>query len=469
MKRGAVLLTVIVAGVLGRGLSAHAETVVLDRSGTVELGRLGGPHETEFAWRAPHFVRQVRRELTALLCAGATSACPALLAGDRVVFSTLDWPMQQAAERLLRAAVFRDHGAFSIHNGALGALDYRTGDVLAWVGSADFDAPASPGLQPQFDVLSQGWRQPGSAFKPFAYLAGLETGVLTAASRLNDVVTEFEPGYVPRNADGKTHGPLLLRDALRNSLNIPAVEATTRIGATTISEVAARFGLAGKPDAPEAGLAAALGVTELLPADVLSAYGALANEGTLTQRRFILKIAEPGRPGLAPAPVRRRVCSAEVAFLVTSLITSAQVPQGAERTGWAVRARDGSRPVALKSGTSNGARDMSAYGYLAPPTVASLPAVAVGVWMGNADGSPAGDTRAAETAVPLWRAFVSEVSRDWPVRAFGSPPEGVVKATVDAETGLAPTAQTRKLRDEWFLRGTEPRSGAGELLAAPTK
>lgn len=448
--------------------AARAETVVLDRTATVELGRLGGVTESEFGWRAPHFMRQVRTQLWALLCEGALPpACAARLAQDRVVVSSLDWEMQKSAARLVRESVTGEHGAYAIQNAALAALDYRTGEVLAWVGSASFDAPASAGLQPQFDVLAQGWRQPASAFKPFVYLAGIEAGAFTPATRLNDTAVEFEPGFAPHNADGKEHGRVRVREALRHSLNIPAVEASRLAGPAAIRELAVRFGLAQAADAPDPGLAEALGVTERRPADMLAGYAALANGGLWVARRFIRTATAPGRPAIAPDGATRRACSAEGAFLMTSLLASGRIPDAGNRAGWALPARGAVREVVMKTGTSSGARDMNAYGYLAPPTDPALPALAVGVWMGNSDGSPAGDTLAAVTAVPLWRAFVTEVSRDWPVARFGPPPAGVVNVAIDAATGDLPTAQTRETLNEWFLRGTEPRGGASALLAAP--
>ncbi len=140
----------------------------------------------------------------------------------------------------------------NIHNGALIALDYRTGQVLAYAGSADFYAkpvkdPAKPGsnlFDPEYDVLSSGiGRQPGSAFKPINYLVGIQDTKLTAASMFMDVATNFGGGYTPHDADNFERGPVRLREALQYSLNIPAVKAASINGVAHLMQRAQEFGL----------------------------------------------------------------------------------------------------------------------------------------------------------------------------------------------------------------------------------
>ena len=113
-----------------------------------------------------------------------------------------------------------------VRNGALIAIDYRTGHILAYVGSANYYAESkNPKFQPKFDVLADGWRQPGSAMKPINYITGIESRTLTAASMFMDVSTDFGGKYVPLNSDKLERGPVRLRQALQFSLNIPAVKA----------------------------------------------------------------------------------------------------------------------------------------------------------------------------------------------------------------------------------------------------
>ena len=114
-----------------------------------------------------------------------------------------------------------------LHNGAIVATDYQTGQIIAYVGSMDYYSTASsPAFQPQFDVAGSGWRQPGSAFKPFNYLTGIDDKVMTAASMFLDAATDFGGGYSPSDADNLERGPVRARNALQFSLNIPSVKAT---------------------------------------------------------------------------------------------------------------------------------------------------------------------------------------------------------------------------------------------------
>ena len=105
-------------------------------------------------------------------------------------------------------------------------IDYRTGEVLAYVGSASYTAKGNKKFQPQFDVLADGWRQPGSSFKPIDYAIGIDDKTMTAATMFMDVVTDFGGGYTPTQADKLERGPVRVRSALQFSLNIPAIKAT---------------------------------------------------------------------------------------------------------------------------------------------------------------------------------------------------------------------------------------------------
>ena len=153
-----------------------------------------------------------------------------------------------------------------VNNGAMVALDYQTGEVIAYVGSAGYylSELTSPQFQPQFDVVGNGWRQPGSAFKPFNYVTGIDDRTMTAASMFMDVTTKFpggqgQPVYIPTDADLLERGPLRLRQALNFSLNIPAVKALTINGIQHVFEKAQQFGFQFKNDQPSATLSLTLG------------------------------------------------------------------------------------------------------------------------------------------------------------------------------------------------------------------
>ena len=137
----------------------------------------------------------------------------------------------------------------NIHNAASAVMDYRTGEVLAYVGSAQLRGKGNKKFQPQFDVLSKGWRQPGSSIKPIDYAIGIDDKTLTASTMLMDVVTDFGRGFTPTQADKIERGPVRVRNALQFSLNIPAIKATIMQGLEHTFQRSQDFGLVFPPTA----------------------------------------------------------------------------------------------------------------------------------------------------------------------------------------------------------------------------
>ena len=269
-------------------------------------------------WRAPQFVWQVRDELGQILC-GSTQ-CQKIDTGGYTVYTTLNYGFQRIVEKWLYAAAMVPNqsnqaatlqsppdpqgewswikalSGHNIHNGAAGVMDYRTGEVLAYAGSASYTTPGNKKFQPQFDVLSDGWRQPGSSIKPINYAIGIDDGTMTAATMFMDVVTDFAPSgakaFTPTQADSLERGPVRLRNALQFSLNIPAIKAGFINGLDHQFERTKDFGLtypAGTvPVASES-----IGTLEVHPIDLISAFGAIANGGVLMPRHTILKVLGP--------------------------------------------------------------------------------------------------------------------------------------------------------------------------------
>ena len=214
------------------------------KSDPVVLGSQADPH-----WVAPHFVWAVRDELTAKLCGVDAETCTAMENGGLRITTTLDAGLQKIAEKWVQAAAIVPHAknpaaaakalgfksvepwmtnlrSKNLRNSALVALDYQTGELVAYVGSANYYATSSnPQFQPQYDVVGKGFRQPGSAFKPFNYAVAIDDKKLTAGSMLMDVGTTFAGNYSPSDADNLERGPVRVRNALQFSLNIPAVKA----------------------------------------------------------------------------------------------------------------------------------------------------------------------------------------------------------------------------------------------------
>ena len=448
-------------------------------------------------FKAPHFVWYAKAQLDALLADRA----PAERGGYRVITS-LDMRAQELAETFVTAGTIYTnlppgqmidaieaagleedrrwieslHG-LDIRNGALVAMDARTGEILAHVGSAGYyrDDLKADAFDPKFDVAGHGYRQPGSAWKPLVYAAAFDQAALTPGSLLLDVTTEFARGWFPRNADVRERGPVLVRDALNYSLNIPAIRALDRVGVENVAALADQMGLTfarGDRHLAQAGLAGAIGTAETNMVELTSAFGALANSGAQMDPHPILQVfdSEGNELPIVPDNAPRQVISEQASWLVTDILKDSTDP--AANTVFGPRLQifsDSTDPLqpdgvrrfaAAKTGTTNDLRDLSVYGYLGPPADPGAPHVVASVWLGNSDHSPpnGGDIEiiAADGPGRIWSAFLRELSESWPNSPFPSPPQGVVASTIDMWSGGAPGPWTRETRVEYFIEGTQP-------------
>ena len=410
--------------------------------------------------------------------------------GGYRVTTTLDWGMQKTAEKWVYAAArapnakdpravlrskkiprsdwswilgLRGH---NIHNAAAGVIDYRTGDVLAYVGSASYTSKGNKKFQPQFDVMADGWRQPGSAIKPVDYLIGIDDGILTASTMFMDVTTDFGGGFTPTQADKLERGPVRLRSALQFSLNIPAIKAGIMVGLDHLFERTKEFGLT-YPSTAIPVKSMGIGTLEVHPIDLLGAYGTAANGGVRMPRQTILSVMDSnGRivwPLKDDKPKGEQVTSKQAAYIITDIMAGNTVMKTNPFWGkWAIKDHGRRRPAAYKTGTTSDNRDVAAYGYLAPPKDKNAPALAVGVWMGNSDNSPNDGKLSLDTSAPLWSAILTDISEGLPIANFKSP-GGLKKVTVDAFTGTKPGPFTHKTVEG----DVHPRSSAAQEHGEP--
>ena len=226
-----------------------------------------------YTLRAPHFVMYVRQLLEELF------GSEIVYKGGLQVYTTLDPRLQDTAQRVAREQIelLRDH---NVTNASLVALQPQTGEILAMLGSVDF---YDNNIDGQVNVALRA-RQPGSAIKPFTYLATFEKdpGWWTTATLIEDVLTEFPDGanepYVPVNYDGREHGWVSVRSSLANSYNIPAVKALEYVGIPALRDVAARLGITTLTR-PDYGLSLTLGGGEVTLLELTGAYATLANGG----------------------------------------------------------------------------------------------------------------------------------------------------------------------------------------------
>jgi membrane peptidoglycan carboxypeptidase len=441
-------------------------------------------------WKAPHFVWFVREQLADALCGPEAETCTQLEQGGFRIVTTLDARIQKIAERWVQAATLVPHRADpesaaaalkvpytswmaklrskNVWNGAAAAIDYETGEILAYVGSANYyeTRKVNKRLQPQFDVLRLGWRQPGSAFKPFNYVTGIDAKTLTASSMLMDVTTDFGAGYTPTDFDRYERGPLRVREALQFSLNIPSVKALQITGAERVFAMARDMGmqfLVKKPQGPSF----ALGSQEIHPLDLTTAYATLANRGKYLGHAAILSVTDTQGNDVIPpykVPDGRQTVSPQAAYVVTDILAGNTDPAVNPIWGEMQIVQGGvRRPATLKTGTNNDAKDLSAYGYIAPPDKEGRRdgeyAIALGVWAGNSDNSEVSTADSPifslDVAGPVWQNIMRETTKGWEVNDFPRP-KGIQDATVDAFTGFRPSVWSQASVNEIFLDGTVP-------------
>ncbi|MEX0626094.1 MAG: transglycosylase domain-containing protein [Chloroflexota bacterium] len=445
---------------------------------------LAPPQDRQY--KAPHFVYAVRRAAADLL--GGEDL---LDRGGLVISTTLDYNgYQVSAEKWAGVAYDMDRmtdeqllvkygeaaagpngwihslQGRNINNDALVTINYRTGAVMAYVGSANYYGEATPAHQPQYDVVGQAFRQSGSAFKPITYATGFERGTITPATMFMDVEGIVAEGYSVPNASGNERGPVRVRDALKYSWNIPVAKAQQLIGTQNVVDMGERLGLEWDPQQKDVAVPSlTLGTIGVHMLDLAAAYGALANGGVLSEPFVIAKIAD--REGTviydqaADAPEPERVLSEDAAYLVTDILADNTNP--ATNIIWGQRFQlttdAGRRPATLKTGTTNDFRDLQAFGYLAPDEDPAVDegAIITGVWVGNSDFSAIQDVFAADGPTFIWHDYMAEVTaaKELPLREF-TRPAGIVEAEVDALTGMLPGEFTTETVTEDFAAAHQP-------------
>ncbi len=406
--------------------------------------------EAPYPIEAPHFVMMVRNAVDALFTSEQI-----LSAGGLIVRTTLDLDWQHQAEAAVRDQLLRlqQHTlgiSHNVNNAALVAIDVHRGEILALVGSADyFDASISGAIN-----MALAPRQPGSALKPLIYAAALDPqfpgGPWTAATMILDVRTAFLTGegkaYLPENYDRQEHGPVLVRQALASSLNIPAVIALEHIGLETLVNLTSRLGITTLKDPYRYDLSLALGGGEVRLLELTAAYGAFANGGYRLTPHLILEITNAeGEVLYRTEPVPQvRVLDARVAWLISDILKDDE----ARRLGFGEHSvLNLGRPAAVKTGTTSNFHDNWTIGY--------TPHLVVGVWSGNSDYQPMWEINGLTGAAPIWHQFMRAVLSGAPEDDF-TRPEDLVQVEVCALSGLLPSEACVFRRWEWFIPGTQP-------------
>lgn len=440
-RQGVVLRLMVESGVIS---TAEADAAWLEPLVYV-------PVRYEFI--APHYTLYVRQQLEALL------GPEALYRVGLNVTTSLDLSLQEKAQTIVREQVEGLAGR-NVSNGALVALDPRNGEILAFVGSADFDNVEIDGQV----NMALAPRQPGSSIKPLVYLAAFEQPEKPVEARwtpgtlLADIEEDFpdgaNPPYRPRNYDEKEHGILTVRASLANSYNIPAVRAMQAVGVPSFLALAQRMGISSLTR-PDYGLSLSLGGGEIPLLEMTGAFGVLAAGGVRFPPQAILKI-EDGEGNVicesgSPVPCRldglaagRQVISPVDAFLISDILSDNQARSPIFGPNSVLQL---DRPAAAKTGTTNDFRDALTIGY--------TPELVTGVWVGNSSNAPMQSVSGVGGAGPIWNRFMREALANTPPSGF-APPAGVEQVEVCADTGTLPSPACPEKAVHWFATDRPP-------------
>ncbi len=353
--------------------------------------------------QAPHFVFYVKELLEEEFGERVVEQ------GGLKVITTLDMRLQKLAEETLknRQAQLKKLGA---SNGALVAIDPKNGHILSMAGSLDYFNEEIDG---NVNIAIR-HRSPGSSIKPFVYAAAFNKGY-TPDTILVDAETDFGQGYKPKNYNLKENGPVTMRQALANSLNIPAVQTLYLAGVKEATKLAHDMGMESLNDPDRYGLSLVLGGGEVRLLDEVSAYGVFANDGLRFDPQAILKVEDKEKvlfDAQQSETTGRQIIPPQIARLVSSILSDNNARGLIFGTNTPLQL--GSRPVAAKTGTTQDFRDGWTMGY--------TPSLVAGVWTGNNDNSPMGSrSDGVVTAGPIWNAFMRGALANTPIEQFVTP------------------------------------------------
>ena len=365
--------------------------------------------------------------------------------GGLKVYTTLDTKMQEIAEKVVAEGVAKNKASGG-NNAALVAINPKNGHILAMVGSKDYFGESEPAgcvpgksctFEPNVNVATT-YQQPGSSFKPFAYVTAFGPDHKYApASMLMDVTTNFG-NYTPQNFNFSQNGPVSMRKALAGSLNIPAVKTIALVGADNVIKTARELGI----QAPfkDCGLALVLGGCEVKLIDHTGAYAALANGGKRVDKTSIIKVvSQEGQVLEEYQEKSQQVLDPQAVYELVNIMSDNSARSYVFGNNSALTL-GGDRPVAAKTGTTQEFRDGWTMGF--------TPSLAAGVWTGNNNNTPM-RRDAVQTAGPIWNAFMRQALAGTPIEKFERPP-GIKDITVDAVSGKLPTQYTPQTKSEVF-------------------
>ncbi len=406
---------------------------------------------------APHFVMWIQNYLA------QKYGEQTLENGGLQVYTTLDPHLQQLAEKAVADGVATEAKKYNANNAALVAMDPKTGQVLAMVGSANYVGTSTPAgctpgknclFEPDVNVAISP-RQPGSSFKPYVYVTAFSKPFdYTPATPLYDVVTDFGTyngkDYIPHNYSGESYGLVNMRKALAGSLNVPAVKTLDLIGVDNAVQTAHNLGITSPLS--DCGLSLVLGGCEVTLLDHVAAYSVFANGGVRNPETAILKIVDSNGNILEQyQPQPQQVLDPQANYELISILTDNNARTFVFGANSPLTLPG--RLVAAKTGTTQNWHD----GW----TIGFTPSLVAGVWAGNnpGPGTPGSDLKQGSdgvvVAAPIWNAFMKAALGTSTPETFPVPP-GIQQVTVDDASGLLPTQYSPSTHVDTFASYSVP-------------
>ena len=392
--------------------------------------------------KAPHFSIHVKNLLEEKYGAKLVQE------GGLRVTTSLDLSLQNMAQQVIADEISRNGQRLRMSNSAAIIENVKTGEILAMVGSKDYFAQD---IQGNFNVATQGLRQPGSALKPFNYLLGFEKGYSPSTIFL-DERTDFGGGYTPGNYCDCFNGPLSVRVALGSSRNIPAVKMLGVNGVAGMVGKLKQFNITTLNNPSQYGLSLTLGGGAIRLSELTNAYAILGNEGRSLSPQVILKVTDSDGNVIEefnPEKIAKNKLSAkpEHVYLINNILSDPSAKYMDYGNYWAHRLNF-QENLAVKTGTSEMRIDNWSFGY--------TPSYVVGVWVGNNDNSPMHPSLSSGVtgAAPIWRTITENVLKGKPIDKFKQP-DNVVRMDVDSQTGQQPVAGS-PTKSELFVKYQPP-------------
>lgn len=378
--------------------------------------------------RAPHFVMYIKDLLVKKYGLAMVEK------GGLTVITSLDTKLQETAQNIVSEEV-GNNAYLNLTNGAALVTNPSTGDVLAMIGSRDYEDPNGGAVN-----VTTSLRQPGSSIKVVTYAAALSNG-FTAATILDDSPVVYRspgsPPYAPVNYDGKFHGKTSLRIAFANSFNVPAVKTLNQIGIPNMISYGKKMGITTWNNPENYGLSITLGGAEVRMTDMATVYGVLANGGIKVEVSPILKVTDYKGDVLEEKQnsedFGKQVLDSAVTFIISNILADNRAR--ALEFGANSPLNVPGRTVSVKTGTSDNKRDNWTFGY--------TPSYVVSVWVGNNNNSPMSQALASGItgAAPIWNKIMTHLLKDKSAEKLQIPPNVIQKPCIG--------------RLEYFIKGTE--------------